>query len=585
MTLNITFVEKLDFEHKDEIDNDIEIEIDEKSVSDIILDFSLDNKILIKAINFFYKIYKDNIFEVLQRLLSIYHITSSSKLLDYIKDICLYSSLEDISRLETCKELCLTRPTDDCYAVLENLCISFAKTETITSTSKIDAILVLLRSSTFRKAAIDLFKETLDIQLLENKYRYNLIGTLKQTFDRWKIGLSYIEKDDISTLLKDLQVEFYKHFLLNKSNNVMYRILSGQFLLSTHNNSSKFDIACAQTPTDVIYKSILDICNDESIVYNSRADATDILLKYGDDATKEIASNIIKHLGTVGAKHNYTIYENTQNAHTEVVTQSVIYTLEKLYDKITKNLKFEFVVSEILKKSDSDVIKRVLTRIELDHAMYSKLNVTLQSALTTVFSFIMERSDNEKDVLLPRLFTELTESDGICSTGILERIINSLSGFEDFMIMISFEDQIEGNLFGRLNARIMKLPLVPCLHHRMCNCVTDSCFASKVNLTKTKAVKKQSHKCGNCANCLNTTCLHVCGDSCDWNDNLMNKAMDEMLVPTSIPEKRINFLIIYRLYISEIMEEMHEEFKDYVSDDAFNLYFRTAMMKYDCVGR
>jgi hypothetical protein len=567
---NITFVEKLNVEQKDVVDV-VDVHIDENSVTDIVLDFSLDNKILLEAIDFYYKIYKDNIFEILQRLLSIYNITSSSKLIDYIKHICLHSSLAEILRLETCKELCLSRPSDDCYSVLENLCIAFEKTVTITSTSKIDAITVLMRSDKFRIAAINLFKETLDNQSLENKYRYNLIGTLKPTFDRWKESVIVSEKDTIDTLLKNLQLDFYKHFLINKSNDVMYRILSGQFVLQNSIGGND------------VNRIILHICNDESISYNSRADATDLLLTYGDGETKELATKIIKHLGTVGSKHNFTIYENAQNAHTNSISQSVIDMLEMLYDRVSTHLEFEFVTSLILKQTNnSDVIKRVLNRIELDHTTYSRLNVSLKSVLAAVFSFIMDRQDGcDADVLLDRLYVELEESDGICSTGILERLVNSLSGFENFMVKISFEEQIEGNLFGRLNARIAKLSSVPCLHHRMCNCLTESCFASKVKVPRAKKLLR----CGTCARCVGKTCLHVCGDDCDWNSNLMNKAIEEMLIPTSIPEKRINFLVIYRFYISEIMEEMHSEFKDYISDAEFNLHFRTAMMKYDCAGR
>ena len=90
MTPNTTLVSALHVEPQNSEESTLEIT--ENNVSDIVLDFSLDNKILIEAINFYYKIFKYNIFELLQRLLSIYNITSSSKLLEYIKDICLFSS-------------------------------------------------------------------------------------------------------------------------------------------------------------------------------------------------------------------------------------------------------------------------------------------------------------------------------------------------------------------------------------------------------------------------------------------------------------------------------------------------------------
>jgi hypothetical protein len=553
MLQKVTNIETLEIDTTENIES--KIEINEKNVLDVIFDFSLDNNILIEAINFYYKIYKYNIFEILQRLLSIYNITSSAKVLDYIKHICLHSELDDLSRLETCKQMCLTNPTDDCYSILETLCTIFFNSDSITSTSKVDSTSILLRSEKHRLTALSLFENILDNQKLENKYRYTLIHSLES---KWK---QLNEKVDV---LKPLQYHLYAHFLLNISNDVMYRILSGQVLLRSNQGSDK------------IYSCILSICNDLSIPYNSRADATDLLLNCEDKTMRETASIIIKNLGTIGSKHSLTIFENAQNAHTSTIFQSAVQTLESLYETVISHLDFEHVVSEISKLSSDPIIARVLNRIELDNATYSKLNVTLKSVISITFSYIIEQ--DEKEHLLHSLITELKESDGICSTGIFERICNSVSGHSTFLVKISFEEQIKANLFGRLNARITKLPTIPCLHHRMCNCITNSCFSSKVNSQKAKKMSK----CGKCAKCLNVDCLHVCGESCDWNTLLMTNALDEMLIPTSMPEKRINFLIIYRFYISEIMEEMHSEFKDYINDDTFYLYFRKAIMQYDC---
>ena len=160
----------------------------------------------------------------------------------------------------------------------------------------------------------------------------------------------------------------------------------------------------------------------------------------------------------------------------------------------------------------------------------------------------------------------------------MERIANSLSGYEDFMVRISFEEQIKGNLHGRLNARIKALTTVGCLHSKLCDCIETSCYISKLTVNK-----RSGEPCGKCANCLKKDCIHNCtGAECNWNTDFQAKVVEEMIIPTRKPQLRVNFLRVYRLYISEIMEEMRTEFLEYIDLTSFDLYFRKAMMTYDC---
>ena len=103
--------------------------------------------------------------------------------------------------------------------------------------------------------------------------------------------------------------------------------------------------------------------------------------------------------------------------------------------------------------------------------------------------------------------------------------------------------------------------------------------------------------CGECALCLGKDCVHKCdggapasvgpsfvGPSfvgCSFNSDLTDLIFEEMLIPSNQPQKRRNFSVVYRLYISEIMEELREEFKDFIDDVSFDLYFRKAMMNYE----
>lgn len=547
---NTSFVDTLTAEKSTPLKN--QIEITTKNVKEIILDFELENNILIRAINMYYRIYGDNIIELLQRLVSMYNITESSKILSYVLSICTESTIPLILRLETCKELCTMKPLDKCFESLDSLCHLAATSTSVTTTSRIDAICVLFRNETFRDSSVELFKNIIDDPKIECKYRYKCIFSLK--------------------INPELQKNFYIHFIQNKSNEVLYRILACQYLLSELKIQD----------CEMLYDTLLEIGSDDTQVYNTRADATDMLLKFGSGEVKEKATILIKNLGRVGAKHDLTMFENAQNAHVSSIEKSAVAILERLYEMNFKVLDFNVAVCNFIKRVPPErltIIERVFSRIEMDTATYSKIFIKLSSVFSIIYSFIELK---KADVLFDRLIVELVDCDGICSTGIFERIINSISGFEDFMLTISVEEQIESNLFGRLNSKISKLTSLPCLHNRYCDCFNKSCFVSKVKSDHKKYIKKLG--CKTCAQCRKMSCIHECGgDICTWNSELQALVLEEMLIPTSRPAERTNFSKIYNLYISDIMEEMRREFLELLDADTFTIYFRRAMSKYESI--
>ncbi len=112
---------------------------------------------------------------------------------------------------------------------------------------------------------------------------------------------------------------------------------------------------------------------------------------------------------------------------------------------------------------------------------------------------------------------------GTCSSGYATRLINTISGFGDFNMRISWREQIISNLTGRLNAIIREM------------------------------------------------------DDLD----LQEKIIEEMTVESSEYERRKHFLKFFRQHILGIMEEMYEEFKEHITDTDFDLYFRQAVSMYE----
>lgn len=190
----------------------------------------------------------------------------------------------------------------------------------------------------------------------------------------------------------------------------------------------------------------------------------------------------------------------------------------------------ESKIVEILeeeKKAGKDVhekaekIRVAFNRIVMDRALYSKYNCTLSHILLQIWTYLTGHKNEEE--IRKRLVEELTEMAGTCSSGFASRIINTISGFGDFSLKISWQDQIIANLTGRLNARIRDMD----------------------NLT------------------------------------IQDKVLEEMTIPSSDYSLRKNFLKFFRKSVSSIREEMHKEFKDHITDVEYDLYFRAAVSMYE----
>jgi hypothetical protein len=61
----------------------------------------------------------------------------------------------------------------------------------------------------------------------------------------------------------------------------------------------------------------------------------------------------------------------------------------------------------------------------------------------------------------------------------------------------------------------------------------------------------------------------------------MFKVLEEMIIDTHHYHMRSNFLKFFRENIPSIRQEMYEEFKDYMEDTDYDLYFRKAIFKYE----
>lgn len=509
--------------------SDIQIDCQEIQPSDI-FDFTQSIESFVMAMNFYNSTNNQNdVVEALCRIEKMYSITDSSIVKKYILKICTDSNLPFDTRIGLACNLCQITASEETYNILSELCATLMTESTLPILLKINILIILFRSDNFSYIAINELEKILQDQKYEAKFRYGIITSLSIKLNEWKASLILDEiafdNVEIKTKFSSLQLKFFEIFLKDEQNIPSFRILAGQQ-------------CCIAQPTPEIQDQLLSIACDLTIAYNARADASDVLLRYGTDDYKKKAKDIISILG--GSDN---VYENAQNAHNDFIESSALELLKKItvfpiIDTLDFSLAKECILSNTI---NPDKLTKVFERIEFDRAMYSSMN--LSQILVSVVSYMLQFEHR-----LTRLVSELEDCDEICSTGIMERILNSLSGCDELLIKISYEDQIKNNFIGRLNAKIKLLDNDTCMHHEFCNYI---------------------HK----------VCNHTCGDACNWNDDFKTSILWELTIPDIT--KRQNLLVFYRKHQSVVITELKEEFAPFVDDHTFDLYIRKAMIAYD----
>ncbi|NDB87196.1 MAG: hypothetical protein EB127_31615, partial [Alphaproteobacteria bacterium] len=213
-------------------------------------------------------------------------------------------------------------------------------------------------------------------------------------------------------------------------------------------------------------------------------------------------------------------------------------------------------------------IKLSLNRIYMDRLLYSKFNLTLNHILVKVYSYMVAQSNYEE--MYKRLLEELNDMSGTCSSGFASRLVNTISGFGEFNIQISFTDQIISNFAGRLNARIKQITsldsvfrntrLRDVINLHLNERVDDS---GEVKLAMTEDILQNEEKFEECL--------------AEFQSNVIS----EISVVSSNYNDRKNFLLFLRSHMSSIREELYGEFKEFVSDTDFDLAIRRAIYNYE----
>ena len=443
--------------------------------------------------------------------------------------------------------------------------------------------------------------------------------------------------------IKSAQLEFFFYHKIP----VYYRIISGQYLLKISNMLNKH--------RDTVEKQMIYFAESEDIEYNLRADAADILITFGSEVGIDKGKEIIMQLGRINGPVR-TIFDNAQNLHTEKVEESVSETLEYLSTLPINNnrIDFDYVNSHVEKmlKEELESVQKVnvdteiickyhvnsthdnfcsevckelydknekiivaMKRIFIDRALYSKFNISLVNILLKIYNYIQIQEDESiKLELYKRMLQELEEMSGTCSSGFASRLVNVISGYGNFNIRISFEDQIISNFSGRLNAAARAITCTNSVFRLdKIEDVVELCLLEddkndlrtniELKLNSEESVEKkpnpssgegvqlsasdfQRAKLEARSTKIRDIVVYFLSENREEKieeciQYFAESVFNEMAIKSSMYSKRRFFGLFFRTYVSKIREELAIEFKEFVSETDFDLFFRKAIMMYE----
>ena len=432
--------------------------------------------------------------------------------------------------------------------------------EEIHSLIRVQILQSLIESERNMEKVKELLYKFLTDESLEQYYRYEIV----------------LKFSDNPNTQKEYIIEIFKMICLSRIFRTRYTILASQFFL----RNEKLFTAEERLEVENI---IVSFCQDQNLDYELRADAADLILTQGlNEYNRQVAMDVII---TLGEETGYrcpviSIYNNRQNVHNSKIDESVkemiqyiasiqLNTKEGVYityhdecneiikeycslnnielnDEIKKFKDFDsnqeeknneivsdfddYTITE--KKPNIELIKASLLRFSLDRGLYSNFQ-SIQSLVMKIWQIIKEHEYRE--TLTQRLFEELIEMSGTCSSGHISRLVNVLSGFEIngklMKLTIDYKDEMSSVMMAKINKKI-----------------------SEIGLTGKEE-----------------------------DEEYQNSILDEMTW-TSNFEKRINFNRFFRENVIQIRDELFREYiieQKLMDIEIFEINFRYILEKFE----
>lgn len=334
---------------------------------------------------------------------------------------------------------------------------------------------------------------------------------------------TYEENERFPTFIRVMR-EYKKIF----EDPVMYRVVFAQNIIRKDDlEDNSFIVECLE--------ELLCIMLDDHTSFEAQADICDFFL---NTENKHITATYHSHAETKMRElfrenmvSELSFYANRQNVHSESIETSSQEILEKLHEKYglrpttlekLQQWRIEMEQWDAYKSSPKqEKISLCMNRIFFDKRLYGSTKDTLATIFGLVWRHI-HHSTHEHELKV-RLLQEMTDASGQCSTGIAVRLVNTLSGYDDFMLKISPREAILTRVMHHMNNKIMEVE----------------------------------------------------------DPQLQESLLHEMTMPSSDYSRRQNFLEFFKKEIASIKEILFQEYCGVVTDTDFDLYLRQAILTYE----
>ncbi len=164
--------------------------------------------------------------------------------------------------------------------------------------------------------------------------------------------------------------------------------------------------------------------------------------RYFNNPIEHISPNLLRFLNRNKTFQN--IYEDKQSVHNSSIQLSIKQSIENIlkYKPIIQNLEEYISNDSILTIKSKNLLKEYFNNNDI----HSLLQLTYKELCLYVFSRI-EINENKEEIK-KILNQELIDSEGMCFTGRISRLINCLNGFDkEINVSISDSEQI-GNIIS-----------------------------------------------------------------------------------------------------------------------------------------
>ncbi len=142
---------------------------------------------------------------------------------------------------------------------------------------------------------------------------------------------------------------------------------------------------------------------------------------------------------------NHTIYTDSQNIHASSIQQHTRDSINQLLQQVEDNYEYDYITDSEL----SDNCKEALAEYSEDTTIHSELKSNFKDILMAVFYEISQLTTTElKTFAKQRLNEEMMDSECKCFTGRITRLINSLSGISDKVIIKISDSEEIGNVIS-----------------------------------------------------------------------------------------------------------------------------------------